>query len=289
VVIANAAATLDELSGGRALIGIGAGGFALFAREGRPVSLAHLRESVIFIKDYMTGGDAEWRGERVHSEWVRKPVPIYIAATGPEITRLAGELSHGVISPGAHPIYMKWRLRRLREGAERAGRDPAQLALWSRTMIYVADSKEEARRDVSSYAATQARSLYFNIFRRPSPAGEELARDMEREFPGLIDECRKIYEAYDMYEHEKVGARHAELVSQAIIDFHFLTGRPEQICEQIEELAEIGVTNISTCEYAIPDKRGWIDDVGRGVVARFRARPAAPTPQVSRQGLQRRA
>jgi alkanesulfonate monooxygenase SsuD/methylene tetrahydromethanopterin reductase-like flavin-dependent oxidoreductase (luciferase family) len=244
---------------------------------------------VRFLRGYLAGEEVDLRGTKIHSEWVRRPVPIIIAAGGPRATQLAGEVGDGVLGRGAHPVYLKWRLRHLREGAERAGRDPSKLEVWVNTMVYVCDKKEDAHREVAGFCATQARGFYDTVFRRTNKYSEELRVELEREQPGLIEACKNVADHYDLYEHETVGARHSRFVTQQVIDFFHLTGRPEEIIARIQELEDLGATNLSNNNYTIIDKVGWMRDVGTEVMARYPSRPAAPQPRAQGQGVQRRS
>ena len=70
-VTANATATVDELSGGRVILGIGSGGGALGTMGMKTRPLAELREMVEFIRRYSAGEEAEFQGARMRSEWIR--------------------------------------------------------------------------------------------------------------------------------------------------------------------------------------------------------------------------
>ena len=116
-VTANATATVDELSGGRAILGIGSGGNAIRSmgmKEGQP--LKRFREVIEFFRTYMSGEEAEFDGAKMHSEWVRRPIPIYIAAEGPRALRLAGELGDGVMTVGGPPDWVKWKVEQIHKG-----------------------------------------------------------------------------------------------------------------------------------------------------------------------------
>src|SRR5687768_4139786 len=57
LVIANGTATIDELSGGRAFIGIGPGGYAIFTKDGKFSPLGELRQTIDFLRRFMAGED----------------------------------------------------------------------------------------------------------------------------------------------------------------------------------------------------------------------------------------
>ncbi len=269
-VIANATASVDELSGGRAFIGIGAGGNAPLTMGLRPSKLSDLREAVNFIRRYMSGEEVEFRGGKMRSEWIPRPVPIYMAASGPKSLQLAGEIADGVILIGVHPVLLKWKLEQVEKGALKAGRDPSKIKVWIRTLCYVADSKEEARRETASYTASAARDTYLAIFSRNTPESNELADRLEEVEPGAVDEFKLVYDNFDHYEHEKTDAPHAKLVTQRVIDMTMLTGRPEDIIESIAKIGETGVDTISCVMYTVIDKKGMMREIGNKVMPSFR-------------------
>ncbi len=269
-VTANATATVDELSGGRVFLGIGSGGNAIrsMGMEARPMK--EYREVVEFIKKYMTGEEAEYKGAKMHSEWVRRPVPIYMAAIGPASCRLAGELADGVIiGPGIHPELVKWRIEHIYRGSEKIGRDPSKIDIWVRTLMYVADSKEIAFPAAASYGV---RGPYY-LFKRKTQDTEALYERLDGAIPdldGLIEEFRRVFYAYDEYQHERIGSPHSQMVTQRMVDFVHLTGTREEIRERIYELGTLGVTNISTVLFTIHDKGGMMREISNTIMPHFR-------------------
>ena len=271
VVIANSTATINELSNGRAFIGLGSRGNALLTMEADPRPLRAVRKAVAFFRAFMAGEDAEWRGHKMHSEWVRDPVPIVMGCTGPKSSMLGGEIADAVISIGCDPIVLDWRRRLLERGAERAGRNPASVDLWVRGIMYVADTKEEARREVASYTATEARNFYFSIFRHASDEAKELGAAIEAKYPGLLDEIETVWANFDHYQHEATDASHNQFVTQRMIDFFNLTGPADEIAERIDEMRNAGIRTISTVQYTMIDKTEMIRRIGEQIIPRFSA------------------
>lgn len=125
-----AVASLDELSGGRAVLGYGAGrvGFPQMGiTMGRPA--LRLRESITVIRRLWAGERFSFEGQTI--TWndaqlqfpTRAGIPIYLAADGPHTLRLAGEVADGVIVPHcASPLILAPKLEFIRQGATRAGR-----------------------------------------------------------------------------------------------------------------------------------------------------------------------
>jgi probable F420-dependent oxidoreductase len=135
-LLAQAVATLDQLSGGRAMLGLGSGHEpALTAGHGvrfeRP--LARMRDYVTLIRAILRGAavmpaTAVVPVTSFHLETPpRADIPLYVAALGPRMCRLAGEVADGVLLNWATPAYVAEALRNIRAGAERAGRDPASI------------------------------------------------------------------------------------------------------------------------------------------------------------------
>ena len=268
-VTATASATINEVSGGRAFVGIGAGFSSVMTMGMNARTMQEFRETVQFIKDYTAGREVEYHGSKMHSEWIRRPVPVYMASIGLRSLRMAGELADGVMLGGVHPEMMKWNLEQIARGAESVGRDPGEIDIWARTEILVADSKEEARREVASYAMSWACGFYGSLFRRNAPEIEDLRQRIERAEPGLLDEMRIAYEAFDPYQHEKTDADHAKLASQRLIDFFLMPGTPDDIGEQISGVLPLGVNNISTVLFTIIDKKGMIRRINREIMPMF--------------------
>ena len=147
-VIANLSATINEIYGGRVFVGLGTGNAG--AKNRKPVTLRNLRESVEFVKRFTAGEEARYEGVSYRSRWSRAALPVYVAAHGPRGLQQAGEIADGVIFPTTHPVFVKWQLGLIERGARRAGRDPADIDTWARTMIYLTDDRDAARREVSS-------------------------------------------------------------------------------------------------------------------------------------------
>ena len=121
LVVANAAATIDELSDGRAFVGIGTAG-PWGKPMSRPARLAELREAVTFIRRYTVGEKVQWRGVEFQSEWCRRQIPIYMACGGARSCRLAGELADGIITPSNADITTNlWRREQVDARGGRGG------------------------------------------------------------------------------------------------------------------------------------------------------------------------
>ena len=267
-VTANATASVNELSGGRVFLGIGAGG--AYGKVMKPRPLKELREAIQFVRDYTSGKEAEFNGIRMRSEWIRETLPIYVASSGPKSCQLGGEIADGVILQiPLVPELLKSHVELVHRGAEAAGRDPSKIDIWVRTLIYVSDSKEAARREVAGYAITHAQTKYMSLM-KDTPEASYQRELMETHYPGILDELMTIYKTFDPYQHELTDAPQNRLATQRVIDLFLLTGTPEDICEWIYDLGCAGVNNISTVLFTIYDKKGMMREIGDKVMPYFR-------------------
>lgn len=272
--IANAAASLNELTGGRAFLGMGAGG--PFGKIMKPLPHRDLREAAMFVKKFLAGEEAEYKGQRMQSEWIRGPVPLYLAADGPRSLELAGEVADGVYFMGGPPAMVKWKVDNIYRGAEKAGRDPTKLDICVRSYIYVTDDKEKARRELAGFVPF---GIYVLESNKNEPEIVELFRNLDRESPGIVDEMRRHDSAraeftrpdgYDPW-FEKIDAPYAQFMTQRMVDCIHLVGSVDEICEGIEKFVRAGVTTVSTATYTIIDKKRMLEEVGSKIMPHFRS------------------
>jgi 5,10-methylenetetrahydromethanopterin reductase len=127
-LLASSTATINELSGGRAVIGIGPGGFEFAGQLGMAMEhpLTIVREATEIITNLLRG-EAHLTGtiftaDDVHLGWTPGSVPIYLAARGPRMLELAGELADGVITHGLASEHIDFVRVRIGVGARRGGR-----------------------------------------------------------------------------------------------------------------------------------------------------------------------
>lgn len=149
VLIAETIAAIDELSKGRCVLGLGTGVTALIQQMGIMAKkpLKAMRESVEVIRRLLAEEEATFRGEVFQIESVklganpyfelmgrfrpvRKRIAIYMAAMGPRMFQLAGEVADGVLfSVGTPPSYLEYAVENLKIGAAKAKRKVSEIDL----------------------------------------------------------------------------------------------------------------------------------------------------------------
>jgi 5,10-methylenetetrahydromethanopterin reductase len=186
---AAAAATLDEASGGRAVLGLGAGSSA-YTRLGFKRSAPRLRlaEAIQLTRALWAGETVQFEGRSVvaHGGPLRgapRKINIFVGTRGPAIYELAGELADGVLlSTAVTAPAIRWALERIAIGARRAGRDPAEVEVWLRPDVSIAADEALARDAVREMVFASLRSNYpgLEFFRAagvgiPQPVDAALA------------------------------------------------------------------------------------------------------------------
>ncbi len=167
-ITAASIATLDELSDGRAMLGLGLGG-AGFRELGiaKTLPVAAMRESIEVIRGLLRGEQVSLAGKVISLDQgrlqfpSRAGVPIYIATQGAQISRLAGALADGVlianiVSPAALDFY----LAQIANGAEQAGRSLRDLDIQVRWEICISEDEGAALRTMRHRLAARLIAAY---------------------------------------------------------------------------------------------------------------------------------
>ncbi|MCA1831861.1 MAG: LLM class flavin-dependent oxidoreductase [Actinomycetota bacterium] len=139
VSLAGEAATLDEISSERLILGIGPSHRITMENwYGLPMEkpLTQMKEYVAILRDIFTKGAATFSGEFYRGSYAfmgykaRTDIPIYVSALAPNMLRWAGAAADGVILWGCLPSYIERVVTpTVRAGAEEAGRDPASVEI----------------------------------------------------------------------------------------------------------------------------------------------------------------
>lgn len=239
-VLASTWATLHELTAGRVALGVGVGDSSMFTMGMRPARLADLERAVTDLRCLFRGEEAreESSDAAYRLAYVGEPldVPIYVAASGPKILRLAGRIADGVIVlVGTHPRFVDAALQTVAAGAEESGRTLADLhlVLWTPTAI---DADATRARDL-------VRSHVARVAMRPLPA----AVDAEQQAA-----VERIRTAYDYYEHMQTAATHSNLVPDSLVDLFALAGTAEECAATLTRLKGTGIDQVATIPYVAP-------------------------------------
>jgi len=152
-LIAEAIMSLHEISKGRMILGLGAGGSLTLPRLGipmwsRPVEV--VREAVMIIRRLLNGETLNYKGSYFSVKNVKlvenryEAVPIHIGARGPKMIQLAGELADG-LQINQYRGYLTYALEQLAIGAKRADREVSSIDLVASSLYYYDDDVTKAK------------------------------------------------------------------------------------------------------------------------------------------------
>lgn len=247
-VTANAIMSVNMASGGRAVLGIGAGDSAVRTAGLSPAKLAAIRERVQFIRALLDGREVAplvSLGERregtwgmvdtVHLEGAAQwgALPIELACMGPKSVEVAGAIADGVIVDGhmgGNAEGVQATVAAARRGAEAAGRDPAALRFVAAIDGAIEDDRTRACDQVRQTAAR-------NIARKPwLPDCLGVAH---------AEVVRAVTDAYRFYKHLDLTAQHRELIPDEVAMKCCIAGTPDDCVAKARELAQAGITDLA--------------------------------------------
>jgi 5,10-methylenetetrahydromethanopterin reductase len=258
--IAMAAATLDEVSAGRFNLGLGAGALEFMKWVGieRSHPLAATREAIVAIRAVLAGESApHWQPEAYlrFDPGQKRRIPIYLAALSPHMLRLAGELADGVLPLLFPPEHYATVEPLIREGAQRAGRDMADIDLAACVWCSVSEDRAAAEEVLKDKIAYYGHALSPLIFDRL----------------GLSDGDFRATERALMTERDPIKAR--SLVTPRMLRIG-IVGTPHDLIERMQGLVSLGVRHLSFGPPLGPDPLAAVTAIGREVIPHFRQRQA---------------
>ena len=237
--LASTFSTLDDLSPGRMILGIGAWWDPLASKVGieRNKPLGVMREIVTAVRSLLADETVTFQGDFVNLDGVEldyvyqerrpKDVPIYIGATGPKMLELSGEIADGVVlNYLVSPEYNKKAMQSLEDGAARAGRSLDDVDRPQLVVCSVADTREEAL-DGARLMVTQYLGQQPHIM-KASGVPESL--------------LEKIGEVLTWpATHEQVEAA-SKLVPDDIVQMICAAGTPDEVREKVAQYMADGCT-----------------------------------------------
>jgi len=234
-VLASAYATLQDISNGRMIMGIGRGDSARRYIGQQPVKVAEFEQALEMIKPFMNGKEVHWNDKDLQLKWVRPELPeieMHVAGYGPKALAVAGRQGDGVIIQLADPDIIQWIMATARKAAEEAGRDPAALKCIVSAPSHVGDDLADAREQVRWFPAMVSNHVQ-DLIDRYGTDGSAV--------PKALTDYVQARKFYDYNEHSRVGAKHGEFVTDEICDRFCVIGNAEQCRTKLRELEEIGV------------------------------------------------
>jgi 5,10-methylenetetrahydromethanopterin reductase len=231
VVTAISFASLDEISGGRTLMGLGPGSPLILAPQGISFNkpLKRLREYSHVVEQLLAGDAVTYHGETIQLNGVkleltpvRPHIPLYLGVTGTRALELAGEIGDGVLMNAFLPTsYTRRAVRSVERGAKEGARRIADIDLCGCLVVCVDEDSTHAKDQVRPLIA-----LYLSVF--PNIAREtELPED-------FVNKTRSTFQT------QGLGAA-AELISNEIVDTLVVAGTADECLARIAQYRTAGL------------------------------------------------
>ena len=259
-VLASTYATLQDISGGRMVMGIGRGDSARRVIGYAPVKMADFERACGVIRALMNGETAEWNGKELALSWAtgRAPIPLYVAGYGPRALGVAGRVSDGVIIQLADPVIVEWIMATARKAAEQAGRDPGALACIVGAPSKVSDDLASCRDEVRWFPAMVSNHVVDLIERY----------GWDSDIPSELTDFVRTRTFYDYKDHSRVGAAHGAFVSDEICDRFAVIGSAEACATKLRKLEAVGVDQFNL--YLMTNgQEETLRAYGREIIPRF--------------------
>ena len=267
-VLANSWATLQEMSDGRAICGIGVGESAVHNLGLKPERLAAFEEKITVMRALLRGETVEYEGREIQMPWSTRDVPLVMASSGPRSLQLAGRVADGVLfQVGADPRLVQYALDNIAKGAEQAGRQLADITLYQRIATSVHEDREIAKRELKGYTSVAAGTVFKTVPR------EYLDDD-------LYEDLRRMKESYDYAHHGSNESEHSDLLTDRIFDAIAVACTPAEAVQRFRALADMGVQGFVS-PFGMPDPIPYMKTFAEEVIPLVTASGGADSKAVS--------
>ena len=263
-VLASAAQTVSEIAPGRAQIWIGRGYSSANVVGIPPATVRQMRDSVVMMKELMAGNQVDFgdvSSRMRHGGGVT--TPVYIAATGPRVMKVAGEVADGaVLMTGIHPNAVAEARELIADGARSAGRNPDDIETIFTCTTIIRDDVKEAR-EVARPLAVQ-RLMETTYVRWLKAAGLDFS---DLEIPrGLWDLYPDVPHAEDWEKAKELCAFLPDDALAQLCDTMGLIGSPEYCADRIKQAEKAGLEHLylmtdQTYEFATGELKAFKETI----------------------------
>jgi 5,10-methylenetetrahydromethanopterin reductase len=249
--------TLNEISDGRAVLGIGPGDLStlpkLAIQAEKPV--ARLEEAIGQIRRLCAGEEIkksgkvffDYDGAKLTGVTLpgKKGIPVYVGAQGPKVLELAGKVGDGALINASNPKDFHIAIPIIKKASDAVGKKGFDVGAY--TAMSIDKDVKKARNAAKIVAAFIAAGSPPDLLTRH----------------GLnLDNVTKIKAALSKFDFKTVG----ELVSDKEIDAFTIAGTPEMVKQKCEDLTKAGVTQIIFGSPLGPDMTNSIRLLGKYIV-----------------------
>ena len=240
------AAGMAAVSGGRFILGLGVGHRpSVEGRDGVPFTrpISRLRETIRIVRGLLSGDSVTVKGRHFNvsdaSLGAAAPgerVPIYVAALGPQMLELAGEMADGVLMNWTAESFIPQAVEHIRRGARIAGRDISEIDIAGYVRVATGGDEEAVRDSLRGQVARYASNTFYRNFFAETGFGREMS------------EAAEALAAGDL-------ARASEAITREMQDQVAVVGTPAQCREALERRRAVGLQMPVVAPFATGDNR----------------------------------
>ncbi|MEN9620463.1 MAG: hypothetical protein RL499_656 [Actinomycetota bacterium] len=231
-VTASVFATLNELYGNRTICGIGRGDSAVRVTNGKPTTLAELRESIHVIRELGNSRSVEYNGSTLQFPWSHgSELEVWVAAYGPLALKLTGEVGDGFILQLADLDIATWMIETVRTAADNAGRDPMSIKFCVAAPMYIGSDWDHMRNQTRWFGGMVGNHVADIVAKHGANS----------DVPKALTDYIAGREGYDYNTHGKAGNDHVDFVPDEIVDRFCVLGTAKEHIEKLEALRDLGV------------------------------------------------
>lgn len=257
-VTASALATLNEISGGRMVMGMGRGDSARRVIGKSPVTVERMEVACRQIRDLVEGREIDYDGTPTQLKWTPGyPLEVWVAAYGPKALECVGRVGDGLVMQLADPYIIGWALPYVRRAAEESGRRVEDVSVMAAAPAYVTSDLAHGREQVRWFPALVSNHV-VDLVKRYS------GTDLPQELTDYIE----ARDHYDYADHGRTGADHAEFVTDEVVDRFCVIGTADQCIGKLKELQSLGVHQFNIYSM-VDDPEGVIRTFGKEIIPAF--------------------
>ena len=241
-------ATIDELSNGRAKLGIGAGGHGAdkFGYDQSHI-IGTMRDSIESIRRLISGEVVtQTRDEfslydaQLEFKPVRDQIPIYVGGRGPQLLSLAGAVADGAFLGGGllSPSGIDYAKKRIAIGANSTNRDPSDIDLRYLVFVSVSENKEKSL-NAAAWFISMLTKRHASLTALKAAGAQD-------------SHIQKIKDLGDIDSIPPSELRTS--ISPELMDLYTIVGNPEDCQTRVEELIEMGIEHLTLVPFANEEK-----------------------------------
>jgi probable F420-dependent oxidoreductase len=233
-------ATLNEMYGNRTICGIGRGDSAVRVTNGRPASMAELRESIHVIRELANSRAVDYKGATLRFPWsTGSQLDVWVAAYGPMALALTGQVADGFILQLADLDIAEWMIGTVRAAAAEAGRDPDTIAFCVAAPMYIGTDRAHMIEQCRWFGGMVGNHVADIVAKYGPSTGSRTG------VPAALTDYIAGRTGYDYNTHGRTENDHVDFVPDEIVERFCILGTADEHIAKLERLRALGVTQFA--------------------------------------------